>query len=74
MHTTYMCTYTQQDTANTRYLGVEEGVVGKVDEDLSRASVFSRGGKSDAAAGVALLGGIVHDVGAGFVHLVDLTE
>jgi hypothetical protein len=54
------------------YLGVKEGVVGEVDEDLCGAAVGSRCGEGDASAAVALLGGVVADVGARLVHLIDL--
>mmetsp|Transcript_57369 Transcript_57369/g.117446 ORF Transcript_57369/g.117446 Transcript_57369/m.117446 type:complete len:266 (-) Transcript_57369:2-799(-) len=53
-------------------LVVEEGVVGQVDETLSGAGVWPRGSEGDAPLAVGLLRGIIGDVRATLVHLVDL--
>src|SRR5262245_64195462 len=44
-------------------LAVETGIVAEIDEYLGRARIWSGGGESDRAALVALLHGIVLDVG-----------
>src|SRR4029450_12073326 len=44
-------------------LAIEQGVVGEIDEHLGRARVRSGGGEGDRAALIALLYGIVLDVG-----------
>mmetsp|Transcript_25069 Transcript_25069/g.50234 ORF Transcript_25069/g.50234 Transcript_25069/m.50234 type:complete len:260 (-) Transcript_25069:2-781(-) len=53
-------------------LVVEEGVVREVDENLRGARVGSRGREGDPTLGVALVLGIIRDVGAILVHFVNL--